>query len=45
MVSYNMAATKRGGSGCLLYGEHGESIRIHLDLGFVFGHETYDASK
>jgi hypothetical protein len=41
MVSYNMAATKRGGSGCLLYGEHGESIRIHLALRFVFGQETY----
>jgi hypothetical protein len=41
MVSYNMAATKRGGSGCLLYGEHGESIRIHLALGFVFGHDTH----
>lgn len=45
MVSYNMAATKRGGSGCLSYGEHGESLRTYLALAFVFGHNTYDASK
>ena len=45
MVSYNMAATKRGGSGCLSYGEHGVSMRTHLALAFVFGHDTDDASK
>ena len=45
MVSYNMAATKRGGSGCLSYGEHGESMRTHLTSVVVFGHDTYDASK
>jgi hypothetical protein len=41
MVSYNMAATKRGGSGCLSYGERRESMRIHLASVFVFGNDTY----
>jgi hypothetical protein len=41
MVSHNMAATKRVGSGCLLYGEHGDSMRTHLALAFVFGHDIY----
>ena len=40
MVSYNMAATKGGGSGCLSYGEHRESMRIHLASVFVFGNGT-----
>src|SRR3712207_2527153 len=39
--SYGMAATKRAGNGCLSFGRHGESIRIHLALVFLFGHETH----
>jgi hypothetical protein len=44
MDSYNVAATlKGGGSGCLSYSEPRESMRIHLALVFVLGHDTYMA--
>jgi hypothetical protein len=36
-----MTATKRGGSGCLSYGEHGKSTRTFLALALVFGNDTY----
>jgi len=36
-----MTATKRGGSGCLSYGEHGKSVRTFLALALVFGNDIY----
>jgi hypothetical protein len=35
------ASTEKGGSGCLSYGEHRESMRIHLASVFLFGNDTY----
>jgi hypothetical protein len=42
MVSYNIAATKRGGSGCLSYGEHRERMYENtFSLSVDLGHDTY----